>query len=157
MNVYLVQHGAARSKDEDPQRTLTERGRDETAVVAKALARLGLRPRGIWHSGKERASQTAEILGDRLAPAEGVSQRDDLAPMDYPASIANAIEELTESVIVVGHLPHLDRLAALLLAGDPDRGTIEFRNSAAVCLSREDDRWLVCWILTPEIAAALTQ
>jgi hypothetical protein len=31
---------------------------------------------------------------------------------------------------------------------------VQFRNAGLVCLAREGDRWLVAWVLTPEMAAA---
>ncbi len=34
MELYLVQHGEAKSKAEDPQRPLTQRGREDVARVA---------------------------------------------------------------------------------------------------------------------------
>ncbi len=38
MQVYLVQHGLAKSKEEDPARPLTAAGRDEVERVATAAA-----------------------------------------------------------------------------------------------------------------------
>jgi phosphohistidine phosphatase len=55
--------------------------------------------------------------------------------------------------MLVGHLPHLSRLAALLLAGDPERETVAFRNAGVVCLEGQGGRFAVRWILTPELVA----
>ncbi len=54
--------------------------------------------------------------------------------------------------MLVGHLPHLRRLASLLLVGDPEREIIRFRNGAIVCLVQGDGHWLLQWVLTPELA-----
>ena len=72
MELYLVQHGEAKSKTEDPQRPLTKRGRDEVQRVAAFAAKAGLKVSQVRHSGKRRAEETASILAERLSPAEGV-------------------------------------------------------------------------------------
>ena len=60
--------------------------------------------------------------------------------------------------MLVGHLPFLTRLAALLVTGDPDRPVVQFRYSAVVCLepmdqaTTQDGRFLVAWIATPDMA-----
>jgi phosphohistidine phosphatase len=72
--------------------------------------------------------------------------------MDDAGPVAAALARETGPVMLVGHLPFLARLAGLLLTGDPERMVIQFRNSAIVCLAREEDGWLVAWILTPEMA-----
>ena len=54
MRLYLVQHGEAKSEAEDPERSLTVRGEEETLKISGAAKRLGLRPSRIYHSGKRR-------------------------------------------------------------------------------------------------------
>jgi phosphohistidine phosphatase SixA len=53
MRLYLVQHGEAKSEAEDPERSLTVRGEEETRKVSGAAKRLGIRPSRIYHSGKK--------------------------------------------------------------------------------------------------------
>jgi phosphohistidine phosphatase len=154
MMYYLVQHGEAEPKSVDPSRPLTGRGRRETGQVAALATRLGLEVRQIRHSGKTRAEQTAAILGETLSPPGGVVAVTGLAPMDDAGPVAAALARETGPVMLVGHLPFLARLAGLLLTGDPEHKIIQFRNSAIVCLAREEDGWLVAWILTPEMAGA---
>jgi phosphohistidine phosphatase len=154
MKVYLVQHGEAEPKNVDPSRPLTGRGRRETGQVAALATRLGLEVGQIRHSGKTRAEQTAAILGQTLSPPGGVVAVTGLAPKDDVGPVAAALARETGPVMLVGHLPFLARLAGLLLTGDPEHMGIQFRNSAIVCLAREEDGWLVAWILTPEIAGA---
>ncbi len=55
--------------------------------------------------------------------------------------------------MLVGHLPHLSRLAALLLAESPEPEIVAFRNAGVVCLERQEGRFAVRWILTPELVA----
>ena len=70
MQLYLVQHGASKSDSEDPQRSLTDDGRQTVEQMADLLSSLGLALDFIEHSDKLRARQTAEILAARLRPAK---------------------------------------------------------------------------------------
>ena len=152
MQVYLVQHGEATPEVADPARPLTERGREEVARVARHAAILGLQVAEIRHSGKLRARQTAEILGGALSPSRGIREMDGLAPADDPAKARAEVESAREPLMLVGHLPHLSRLASLLLVGEPAREIIRFRNGAIVCLIQAEGRWLLQWVLTPDLA-----
>ena len=152
MQLYLAQHGEAKPEAEDPARPLTDRGREEVRQVARHAVALGLQVAEIRHSGKLRARQTAEIFAAALSPSHGVTEMDGLAPADDPGKARGEIESAREPLMLVGHLPHLSRLASLLLVGDPGREIIRFRNGAIVCLVQVDGRWLLQWILTPELA-----
>ncbi|CCC81013.1 phosphohistidine phosphatase SixA [Thermoproteus tenax] len=143
--VCLVQHGKSYPEAVDPERSLTPEGAEEARRVAAALARAGVRIAAIYHSGKKRARQTAEIFAEALRPAK-VEEAQGLSPNDDPAPWAQRINAMAEDAMIVGHLPHLARLAALLLGAD----VVEFRYSAALCLAGPP--WRIKWYLTPELA-----
>ncbi len=67
MLVYLVQHGQAKAKDIDPDRHLTEQGINDVEKISAFLKTAKLTVDVIWHSGKARAAQTAEILETSVA------------------------------------------------------------------------------------------
>ena len=121
--------------------------------MARAAARIGLEIAEIAHSGKRRAQETAEILAAQLKPARGLTHRTGLAPLDDPAIAQRAMDQATDSQMLVGHLPHLSRLTSLLLVGDPARQIAAFRMGGIVCLDRAEGVWRVKWILTPELVA----
>lgn len=156
MRLYLVQHGESKSKEEDPDRPLTDAGRADVAAVAAFLAaqpeiRLGR----ILHSGKTRARQTAEILGERLSVREGVEAADGLDPLADAGVWAARLGGLEEDLMLVGHLPHLSRLASLLLCGDADRELVRFRQGGVVSLGRDEAlAWSVRWMVVPELVRA---
>ncbi len=81
-----------------------------------------IRVDAIHHSGKLRAQQTAEIFSEHLdaqaVPATG------LAPNDDVAEIAKSIESEPGGIMLVGHLPFLERLAALLIAGNAESSVV---------------------------------
>jgi len=61
VRLFLMQHGEAKAEAEDPERSLTVRGEEETKKISGAAKRLGTRPSRICHSGKKRAEQTTWI------------------------------------------------------------------------------------------------
>lgn len=151
MYVYLVQHGEAVPKREDPDRPLTQRGKVAVERVANWAAKVGLEVDQVRHSGKLRARQTAAILADRLGPQEGIAAYPGLGPKDDVRPIADSLADCPCSVLLVGHLPFLSRLTALLLTGDPDLPIVRFQNAGIVGLTREDDRWTLVCVVPPEL------
>lgn len=152
MFLYLVQHGEAKSEEGDPARGLTEKGIQDARNVSNYAKKLGVKASRIYHSGKARAVQTAQILADRLKPEEGLSGTDGLAPMDDPSIWAKRIAGMSEDIMLVGHLPYLAKLSGLLLCGDKEKMLMDFKMGGIVCLKRFDDgRWAVGWMIKPEI------
>src|SRR5438094_7331416 len=70
MQLYLVQHGECKTEEEDPERRLTTNGIGEVQKSAEFLRAAGVHTDVIWHSGKARAQQTAEILADAVGARE---------------------------------------------------------------------------------------
>lgn len=149
--VYLVQHGEAKPEEEDPQRPLTPRGREEVQRVAAWAARAGIPVDVIEHSGKLRAQQTAEILAAALQPPQGVRAVAGLAPLDDVRPVAERLAQGEERVMLVGHLPFMSRLASLLLVEDPEREIVRFRYGGILCLGRVEAGWRVLWMVTPDV------
>lgn len=151
MDLYFAQHGDATSKEEDPDRPLTSSGREETRRVARAAAEAGVRVDAVWHSGKTRARETAEIFAESLAHDGAVRRKEWLGPLDDPRKAVEAAEENGESVLLVGHLPYMSRLPSLLLAGNPEAEVVDVRCSGIGALRRSDEGWSLRWYLRPEV------
>jgi phosphohistidine phosphatase len=150
MRVYLVQHGEAKKEEEDPLRPLSESGREDVQRVAKYAENLDINANKIFHSGKLRAKQTAEILAEKLN-IEQVIETEELAPKADPKVWEDRLSGIDEDVILVGHLPHLSKLSGSLLCGDEEKETVIFRMGGIVCLERNGDgHWSVQWMITPE-------
>jgi len=151
MHLYLVQHGETKSEKEDPSRPLSEKGRRDVRKNASFVSsNMGTSVESIFHSGKLRAAQTAEIIAEYLKPGKGVSERDGLTPMDDPAMWTKRLEPGTD-LMLVGHLPHLARLASLLICGTAKAGVVNFHMGGIVSLKKENDEWSVDWIIIPEM------
>ncbi|HSB46397.1 MAG TPA: phosphohistidine phosphatase SixA [Candidatus Bilamarchaeum sp.] len=147
MRLYLVQHGQAVSEAEDPERPLSATGRAECEKVAARAAGL-VEVSRIYHSKKLRARETAEIFAAALKAQ--MSEFQDLSPNDDPSLAADLVRMEGKDLMLVGHLPHLERLSSLLLCGDAGAGIVSFRMGAVVCLEK-DDKWRLKWIFTPEM------
>lgn len=151
MFLYLVQHAEAKREEEDPSRPLTEKGIQEIKKTASHASKLNLSIQQISHSTKLRAKQTAEILAENLKPLGGVLETDGLAPMDHPVIWAERLKDIKDDIMLVGHLPHLAKLASLLLCGNPEKEIVSFKMAGIVCLKRDDEgRWSLRWMITPE-------
>lgn len=149
MNLYLVQHGQAESKEVNPDRPLTDQGRAETELMAGMAAKIELDAAEIRHSGKTRAEQTAMIFGTALSIPDRVTVASGLGPVDDVELVGDALTEANQSVMLVGHLPFMARLTGYLVEGDPHTAPVEFRNSGIVCLAHSQAGWQVKWQLLP--------
>lgn len=152
MRLYLIQHGQALPKDVDPDRHLTDPGAADVKKVADFLRPLKLSVAAIWHSGKPRAQQTAEILAHAISSRQGVVQQDGLAPDDPVGPVRKTIEQSKEDLMIVGHLPFLSKLTAALITGDKSTDIVTFRYGGVVCLDRTDgNRWTLAWLILPDL------
>lgn len=155
MVVYLVRHGEAVDRGEDPARPLTPQGRSDVQRVAGLVQRAGIELHQIRHSGKRRAAETAVLLGEFLQPAAGVVAVPGLAPGDDVHALAKLLQRETQPLMFVGHLPFLERLVSLLVTGEPGHTVVRFEKGSIVCLVRDalTRTWVVEWAVTPELTA----
>jgi len=153
MNLYLVQHGEATTEEEDPLRPLSDEGRANVTEVARYVSQnMNIKLRKIFHSEKTRAVQTARILADHLVPSNGIGTADGLLPNNDPQQWADRLKKERGDIMLVGHLPHLKRLAALLVLGDAERQFIRHCNAGILCLTQDESgAWLIDWILNPQM------
>jgi phosphohistidine phosphatase len=152
MALYLVQHGKSLPKDKDPEQGLSVIGEAEVERVARMAMEYNIHVRQIFHSGKERARQTAHIFHAALGPQEQMREMQGLKPLDDVTEIVPLI--LAEpDLMLVGHLPFMERLASYLITGSTDKRVIKFQNGGIVCLVRESGQgeWFIKWALMPEI------
>ena len=152
MKLYLVQHGNANPKDVDPEKGLSEKGRSDVTKMVEFIRPLGLSVGEVWHSGKARAAQTADALLPSISASRGVIKKEGLAPKDPVTAIMIKINELSEDLMIVGHLPFLGKLASALLASTEPTNVIVFQQGGIVCLERsESGAWSVRWMVTPDL------
>jgi phosphohistidine phosphatase len=150
MWLYLVHHGDAVPPEDDPRRPLSALGRQGSEEVAEAAAVRGVRPALIWHSGKLRARQTAELFWRACNPLAEFQAVPGLQPADFPGLFRDQLIGEPRDVMAVGHMPNLLRVLALLTTG-ADQGEAAFPPHGMVALQRERDEsaWVERWRLEP--------
>lgn len=148
VDFYLVRHGEAISATLDPQRPLSRLGRQDVERLARCAIARNVRPAAIFHSGILRAQQTAEILAQYVSPPAGVQSISGLLPEDDPMVAKGELEASERSLALVGHLPHMNRLLALLIHGEVQKESADFRPATMVCCSFDGDTWKISWTIS---------
>lgn len=149
MKLYLVQHAEACAKEVNPERPLTDRGRAEVERIAQFLKQAAIQPDRVIHSGKLRAVQTAEIIGNKLAPDLMLETSDAINPNDDPAAFDWQSDRV--DTLVVGHLPFMAKLVSHLLLDDAERIIVAYQPGSIICLEYADNSWQLNWMLRPEL------
>ncbi len=151
MRIYLVQHGLSFNKEADPNRGLTPEGRQQIVQIAAQADAEGFGVSRIFHSGKLRAQQTAEIFFQRLN-AEGLDVVTGFDPTDNVENFVAQCPFINKSMYV-GHLPFMERLAAYLITGHSEPAVVKFQNAGIVCLEQnETGNWQLIWTIMPSMS-----
>ena len=149
MRIYLVQHGLALDESQDPNRPLSDQGLEDVTGVAGFLSLFEKpKPVHVFHSGKKRAGQTAEMITEAWH-LKSITVSEDLSPNANPEIWEARLHAMFEDVLLVGHLPHLSKLASLLICGDLDMSPIHFRNGGVLCLEKNESGYHVVWHINP--------
>lgn len=152
MKLYLGQHGEAKPKVEDSNRPLTAKGLAEVEDVANLANMLHVRPVKILHSEKLRAKQTAQSIASILDVIVEAKPDPNLGPTDNVKQWVARMSEREEDLMLIGHLPFMDKLSAILLSGDEDSKIVQFRYGTIICIDRHPDGvWRLKWIIAPDL------
>ncbi len=149
LRCYLVRHGEAVSAALDPQRPLSAHGRAQVAELGQLALSRNVTVAEVLHSGILRARQTAEILAGYLQPPGGLRLSVGLLPEDDPECVKIELEAAVEPILLVGHLPFMDRLASLLLRGDRGLSKAEFSPATMVSCAKIEAMWRIEWQIGP--------
>jgi phosphohistidine phosphatase len=149
MKLYLVRHGEAKSETEDSKRPLSDIGVMEINKIANFLSvQKNINLKNIFHSGKERARETAEIISEKLGLEDIVQEAKNLKPMDDPAIWAKDIESFDGDIMLVGHLPYMSCLLSRLIVQNEDAEIFDFDTGGIACLEKDDRGWILVWGIT---------
>ncbi len=151
MKLYLVQHAEALSKDENPERPLSQKGVVDTANMAAFLQGAGVMVDEVIHSGKARAEQTANILSKAVWLGQPAIEVEGLKPNDSTDHLLHAAETSGGDIMAVGHLPFMDKMVARALTGQEDGISTSFEPGSVVCLERGEDGWQLNWMQRPSM------
>lgn len=148
MKLYLVRHGEAISPELDPEKALSPRGREEIQKIVKFLGSKSFPVSKIIHSSKARARQTAEIFKQYLAPNAVLEEVEQLGPNDSIEAIGDLIEEENEDMMIVGHLPFLQKILGFLVTGHEEHVLVNFQPGTVVCLEKDTRFYVIDWIIS---------
>jgi phosphohistidine phosphatase len=164
MHLFLMRHGEALREDGGPEPVLTGDGRAGVLRVADFLARGRHRPEEILTSDRLRARQTGELVAETLADGVEVQETSGVTPHDPPEGLDALLACRAGNLLIVSHLPFLDRLAGRLLTGR-EAGGFDIPPGGLLCLLRYPEaksgtvippRFLLRWMVTPGILPAVT-
>ncbi len=151
MVLYIVQHGDAMPKDVDPDRPLSAKGRADIQRLAERLSQHDVRVAQIFHSGKTRARETAEILSPLLDTDGEIEERTGLAPNDSPEELIQQLQDTDKDTLIASHLPLVSRTVSQALTGSPDSQLVDFSPGSIAGIRRgDDDTWQLFLFVRPD-------
>ncbi|BCR06753.1 hypothetical protein DESUT3_38220 [Desulfuromonas versatilis] len=137
MELYLMQHGQAVAKEEDPEQPLSREGVEAIKASAAAIRRMGLHFDVIIASPKRRSRQTAALVAEAVNyPYSDIVETELVKPMTAPGETLKFLQQyLGEgAVLIAGHLPSLGEIASSLLS-DGSKVHLHFENGGLCHLS----------------------
>ena len=150
MKIYLVQHGKALSEEIEKRKPLSKIGKLETEGIASHLKKQGIVVNKVYHSGKLRAKETADIFSKYLCDGT-IHQIQGINPNDDVKEFIQKIND--EDLMFVGHLPFMEKAVSLLVANDKTAQVLKFKNSSVVCIEKDEDNYCISWYLIPKICS----
>ena len=154
--LYLIRHADALDGDVDAERPLSPRGFRQIKHMARFLNESkSLDLREVWHSPLVRARQTAAGLAEELGRVAALREMRGLLSDDPPGMIATRLRDAELPLALVGHNPHLEVLATLLVSGAVHPCAFVLRKCAILALEpvrgQGIGQWAAAWQLAPEL------
>jgi phosphohistidine phosphatase len=137
----IVQHGDNISKEENPDKPLSTKGRDQIQNLVNFLNVIKWYPERIIHSGKLRAAETAEIAGKGTG-CTLIEVEEYLDPKDDPARLVKELGERDENILVVGHMPFLGELVKKI-TNSTENDIIDITHGSPLMITKKDNRLIV--------------
>ena len=155
MEIYLMQHGPAMPKEQDPEEGLSPEGEGRINASGQALKRMGVTFDAILSSPKKRSKQTAAIVAHAVGfPEERIVETKKVKAMAPPEETVQALSELAgvERVLIAGHLPSVAEVASLLLT-EGSKAAVQFEMGGCCRIDVEQlptHEGRLRWYLTPD-------
>ena len=153
--LYLLRHAKADNTLPDLERDLTSRGRRQAQEIGRWMAEKGIRPDLILSSPAKRAKETAHLCSKQAGYQGKIHLEDDLyeADMDKYLDIIADLKNKYDSVLIVGHNPHISA-AVTILTGEH----LNMSTGMLACIEIRDDKWnsvknakvSLKWVQAPE-------
>ncbi len=157
MRLFLLRHAIAKNGVPDEARPLSRAGCGQVERLC-SLINSGMFSgvAQIWHSPFARAAETARLFKESAGIASPLVEFKNMRPSDDPREMARAVASICVfggDLMIVGHNPHLEGLADILLGG----AAVYFSNCALACfeleempnIENETGSWSLSFLLSP--------
>ena len=132
-----MRHGDAEGGMDDAKRPLSAKGRQEALLAGRFFKKASEIPGAIYHSSLLRARQTAEGVASELGASDRLCECAGLCPLDSPAALAaDFAADFDENILIVSHLPFVERFASQLLAHAESTLNIRFTTGSILGVER---------------------
>ena len=154
MEIYLMQHGPALPKEQDPEEGLGPEGEGRIRASGQALKKMGVAFDAILSSPKKRSKQTAAIVADAVGfPKDKIVETKKVKAMAPAEETVQALSELSgaERVLIAGHLPSVAEVASFLLT-EGSKAAVQFEMGGCCRIDVEGlptHAGRLRWYLTP--------
>ena len=142
MRLFLLRHANAKNGTPDETRVLDGEGFDQIENLCGHLNRASFDSLAqIWHSPYARAVQTAECFAKLMGFEVPLITCNNLRPYEDPSEAARSVAALSSfggDLMIVGHNPHIESIAGLLLGASGRAVRLRFGKSALACLQLEE-------------------
>jgi len=155
MEIYLMQHGSALPKEQDPEEGLSPDGKARIHASGKALKKMEITFDVILSSPKKRSKQTASIVAEEVGfPPDKIIETEKIKAMIHPEETIKTLAEcaVNQRIFIAGHLPSVAEVASFLLTKG-SKATIEFERGGCCRIDVEDlptHSGHLKWYLTPK-------
>jgi len=172
--ILLLRH--AKSDWGDPEltdfdRPLAKRGQKDAPLMGEVVKQFDHVPDLILSSPALRAKETAELVAEACGYKKPIEWVETFytGGCDDSLTVLQGLPDSVERVMVIGHNPTMEELAATLLSADMDEEwrdewAIRIPTSGLVCLDLNIIEWsmlepgeaILRWFLIPKVVKALT-
>jgi phosphohistidine phosphatase len=163
MEIYFLRHANAGNpkinREKDEKRPLDEMGIEQSHVMGRALASLGVKPEVILSSPLVRARETASIVAEEIGHREKIVLDDAMRPdadyADFQQLLARY--KSPNTIMVVGHNPSETEFLNRLVTGKTSEA-IELKKGAIARVDYEPGKPPVLkWTMPPKVVRAIQE
>lgn len=164
MRLFILRHAEAEATHPDPERALTKKGRRTAERLGHFLRKTGPQDIGrVIHSPYRRAAETAVLCLEATGAPVRAEPVNGLTPEDDTGEAVRIAREAKETLLIVGHNPHLSLLVSRLLTGSDLGMGIQLKKGGLVCLesvpsihinNAGNEFWALRWAITPKLYMA---
>jgi len=147
--IYIMRHGDYESAS--LSRALTPEGVGDVQKVARYLKdQCRVQVQAIWHSPKERAVETARILG-QILECQDFQQKEELSPNAFPDRLLQALQDCDRDVMIVTHLPFIPHLLSKMFSENGHELPSVFSTASVAMIQRDGEHWAFLNFISPDM------